>query len=54
MARDESRDMWVFESGGDCLGATEYVHYLAHQDNYSEGERYVPHEQLEAAERERG
>jgi hypothetical protein len=48
--RDESRDMWVYESGGDCLGATEYTHYLEHGDNWNgEGEHYVPASELEAA-----
>lgn len=53
LLRDESQDMWIFEDGGDCLGVTEYSHYLERTEKdegaFQEGERYVRYSDLEAA-----
>lgn len=47
--RDETQDMWVFEDGGDSIGAVEYNGQDKDRDEYEEGERYVRFADLEDA-----
>lgn len=60
MTRDESRDVWVYGDGNDgqsALAAIEHSRHLELEKNFpnvaQKCERYVPHDQLEAVERER-
>src|SRR5512147_552883 len=60
MARDETRDVWVYGDGNDgqsALAAIEHSRHLELEKNFpnvaQKCERYVPHDQLEAVERER-
>lgn len=54
--RDESQDMWVFEDGGDCLGVSQFSHYIEqHAEDGgwgSEGYHYVLHDDLLAVEQQ--